>query len=105
MSEQELDQMIAQSKNTQRIVTNLARTVREASYPGTNAYQVAEGLNFLDDIAKQIKNGIEKLDADLKSAKKAAKDAEKAPLAAVPDAEAAPEEAGSRDDAGVANVG
>lgn len=73
MTEQELDQMLDQSRNTQRIVTNFHRSVKEASYPGTVCYQIAEGLAFLEDISRQLKAGIDKLEADKKAAKKAGK--------------------------------
>lgn len=99
MTEQELDQMVAQSENTQRIVTNLTRTIKEASYPGAVAYQIAEGVAFLEDISRQIKNGLEKLKADRKAAKKAGPQA-------VPDLAAAPvEEPAKSQDEALNNVG
>jgi hypothetical protein len=70
---EEIQRNLHEIGNTKRILTNIDRLLREATYQGSKFPEISEAIGFLRHLARQAEVVHEQLKGDEKVAKKAAK--------------------------------
>lgn len=76
MSMEEIRKNITDVETTNRILTNVDRLLREATYPGSKHAEVSEGIAFVRHLKRQSESILDQLRQEEKAAKKADKEEE-----------------------------